>query len=440
MNLKPTITAVVIEDSISPAGLRVTTLALRYPRIVHAEFMTHRAFSRNAGSSRAIPTAKMLRQIRREPAAPVSWGRNQPGMQAGEELTGWRLWGVKATWLALAKISAFGSWIMMKLGAHKQVANRVTEPYQYMNTLVTSTDWSNWEQLRCHPDADPTIQDLAIEIMTALDVSTPTPLGFDEWHLPYVTEKERRDIPLASQLKLSTARCARVSFAPFDGNAQYDKEFQRHDHLVSSRPVHSSPTEHQCRPMGGTEMQFGNLRGWRQYRYQVEAEALQRDLASNHQPMILRRSWSPEEHALHARGKELVQRHMQQNVLRNLGTAELPITTTFTRGRVSAVGAPDPNPLSGQPGAEFILPFGAIRVQESLEKSSDHGGLTFHKDIRTETKGRGGYPYPLDPHFHDAPVKPLQEIQDAFSSSTQADPSPSSSSGAGSDSGGSSND
>ena len=81
-----TIQAKIIEDSISSTGKRITTFQLLYPRFIHAELMTHRVFSRNASSSRAIPVTKMLAMVREDPAMPIHWGRNQPGMQAKEEL------------------------------------------------------------------------------------------------------------------------------------------------------------------------------------------------------------------------------------------------------------------------------------------------------------------------------------------------------------------
>ena len=48
--------AEVLIDSVNPAGQRLTTFVLRFPRFVLSEFNTHRMFSRNASSSRAIPT------------------------------------------------------------------------------------------------------------------------------------------------------------------------------------------------------------------------------------------------------------------------------------------------------------------------------------------------------------------------------------------------
>lgn len=436
MKLKPTITARVIEDSISPAGDRIITLQLRYPRIIHAEQLTHRNQNRNAGSSRAIPTKKMLAQIFNDPAMPTEWGSNRPGMQAGDALTGWRLFGVRSLWSIAAKFAAVMSWGMMKLGAHKQIANRVTEPYQYMNTLITASleSWHAYFDLRAHPDADPTIRDLAIENLTAIEMSTPMPLGFDEWHLPYVTQKERAELPLAMQLKLSTARCARVSFEPFDGNAAHEKEVERHNLLVGSRPVHASPTEHQARPMQGMEAQYGNLKGWRQYRYQVEADAAARDRAEGRKTDWLRRTLTPEDHKRRNQRKLEVQALMQQRMLKDLGTAELPIKTSFARGGV--VQKPVGGLALTRNNSEYVVP-----------KSSGLDPLT--SDGIVGSGFRGGYPYPLEPteplplsSVHDwvDPKEHTKRVDTPFNLADHASPSTDSGSASSGDSGGSSND
>jgi len=283
----------VIQASQSPAGYRVLTLELRYPRIILAELNTHRAFSRNSGSSRAIPVQTMLKSIREHPAMPVSWGKNQKGMQAGEENTQKvevpeSLRKAFHEYVGLSfrddeySLSAeqawkFSAWLMASMSEafsdaqyHKQVANRLTEPFQWMNTVLSATDWENFFDLRVHPDADPTFQDLAFKIQHAWKTAEYKLVQYGEWHLPYVLEEEQR-LPLHAKLKLSTARCARVSYTPFDGNASHEAEFERHDLLVGSRPWHASPTEHQCTPDIGD---FGNFRHWKQYRQFVEAQEL----------------------------------------------------------------------------------------------------------------------------------------------------------------------
>jgi hypothetical protein len=265
------------------------TVQVRFPRIVHSELMTHRALNKNAGSSRAKPIKKMLAQVFREPACPVEWGAAQAGMQAHTQLTGWRLFGVKALWKSAAMFAAAHSWAMMKLGAAKQIANRVTEPYQYIDVLISGTEWDNFDMLRCHPDADPTMQALAIEIMTAIELSVPKLLRFGQWHLPYVTAEERRTLPLHDQKIISAARCARISYDPFDGNPSVEKERERFAKLVGQQPIHASPTEHQATP-AMTSVRSGNLVGWLQLRGDIEKE-----LKNLPMPPRLRRSLTADE-------------------------------------------------------------------------------------------------------------------------------------------------
>lgn len=153
-----TISAKIVADSISPAGGRLVTMELCYPRFIHSEFLTHRMFSRNASSSRAIPVEKMLQQVQENPAMPVHWGKNQPGMQAREEIfpnTG------KDLWKIYAKQTAKNAEELNLIGYHKQVVNRLLEPFQYIKVIVTATEWDNFFKLRLHEDAQPEMYELA---------------------------------------------------------------------------------------------------------------------------------------------------------------------------------------------------------------------------------------------------------------------------------------
>ena len=147
----------IIKDSVSREGKNLTTMQLKYPRFIHAEFMTHREFSRNASSSRAIPVAKMIEMVRTDPAMPIHWGANQPGMQADNQLTGEGLAGTVSAWGWAANYAADQAEYMSKLGAHKQVANRILEPFQWISVVMSSTQWANFYGLRCHPEAQPEI-------------------------------------------------------------------------------------------------------------------------------------------------------------------------------------------------------------------------------------------------------------------------------------------
>lgn len=264
------IEAKVIEDSIYEGGQRLTTMQLKYQRFLHPEFMTHRVFSRNASSSRAIPVAKMLQQVYEDPAMPVEWGKNQPGMQARELLSAEDTESAKSSWLLAAKLAAGAAEALMETGVHKQITNRLLEPFQWIHVVVTATDWDNFFALRDHPDAQPEIRELARAMKAAMAASTPRVLGFGEWHLPYLDDAERLGLPIKDQIACSVARCARVSYLRHNLTApNLEDDKQLHDRLVLAVPPHMSPTEHQATPTLDTSKQ-ANLRGWMQYRRQVE--------------------------------------------------------------------------------------------------------------------------------------------------------------------------
>lgn len=284
-----TIEAKVIADSIEPRGTRLTTLQLKYPRFIHSEFMTHRMFSRNASSSRAIPVEKMLEENCN--ALPIHWGKNKPGMQADKESypeIGQPIWTQARQW---AKTSAH---YMHQKGLHKQIVNRLTEPFQHINVIVTATEWENFFKLRLHPDAQPEIQELARIMKEAMDRSIVRRLKSGEWHLPYIQPIEfcfvgTEHIPAEENeidswetaIKCSVARCARVSYLNHDQTKPtIEKDIALYDRLLSSG--HMSPFEHIATPFRPQESwmdipgithtdKLGNLwsnnfRNWAQYR------------------------------------------------------------------------------------------------------------------------------------------------------------------------------
>jgi thymidylate synthase ThyX len=269
------IEAKVVAHSISEKGKEIVTLQLRYPRFIHAEFMTHRVFSRNSASSRAIPVAKMIEQVRSDPAEPVHWGKNQPGMQAREEVAD--IGEARRQWRLAANVAADRAEFMNAMGLHKQIVNRILEPWQWMQTIVTATEWENFFDLRCHPDAQPEIQALAVAMRTAIRESVPVQRPYqaanteESWHLPYITHDERRSVRVPKLLAMSVARCARVSYLKHDGtHATFEEDVALFDRLVGSTPIHASPCEHQAAPMQVAECQSRNLLGWLQFRQLLE--------------------------------------------------------------------------------------------------------------------------------------------------------------------------
>ncbi|MCB1466529.1 MAG: FAD-dependent thymidylate synthase [Rhizobiaceae bacterium] len=283
-----TISAQIIKDSVSQDGIRLTTMHLRYPRFIHAELMTHRDFSRNARSSRAVPVAKMIQEIIDNPVVPLFWGKNQKGMQASQECNEPIMhpitkspWPREDAWLLARYRAVEIARAFMSAGYHKQVVNRLLEPFMHIDVLVSSTNWSNFFALRDHDDAEPHIQVLAREMRKAMDVSKPNDLLPGMWHLPYTDDRDLDILGRETAIKLSVARCARISYAPFDGDASIESELRRYDTLVGSQPLHASPAEHQATPdvndgkvklHGKTYTAWsqsylhGNFTGWCQYR------------------------------------------------------------------------------------------------------------------------------------------------------------------------------
>ena len=304
---------VIAKSASSVNGGTVTTFSLEYPRFIHSEFMTHRLFSRNAASSRAIPVEKVIEQVEDNPAIPIHWGKNQKGMQAKEECTElvyqkyyseldgydgyWtpREW----AWRFCAKESCKRAKEFSESGYHKQVVNRILEPYQFIKVVVTATSFDNFFWLRCHSDAQPEIRELADCMYKAYQQTEAAVLSPGVWHVPYVDytsvlgytipingdyENGRIDLTLAEALKVSASCCAQVSFRSLD--TSLEKALRIYDRLVESKPVHSSPLEHQCTPIvnpefkstediwedGVTHMDVdynfwsGNFKGWIQHR------------------------------------------------------------------------------------------------------------------------------------------------------------------------------
>lgn len=208
---------------------------------------------------------------------PVHWGANQKGMQAKSELQGFKQWVSRALWNISGKVACVFSYAMYLCGLHKQIANRITEPWQHIEVVVTATDWDNFMDLRDHSDAQPEIRVLAQEIKNAMAASKPVlrksdPRDARSWHLPYVFDVERLNHSISELLAMSSARCARVSYLTHDKqNPKPENDIKLHDSLVGSVPIHASPTEHQAFPMTAGNMYFANFRGWKQYRKQVEA-------------------------------------------------------------------------------------------------------------------------------------------------------------------------
>lgn len=262
-----TITAKVIVDSIADGCPRITTMQLRYPRFIHSEFMTHRVFSRNASSSRAIPVERMIQDVIDDPAMPVHWGAEQKGMQAGEELPRGEY-----AWMAARDEAVYNAQLLAAAGYHKQIVNRILEPFQHINVLVTSTEWDNFFALRDHPDAQPEIQALARAMREAMAGSEPLELWQGDWHMPYITAPDYMgNGALFDQFKkISAARCASVSYKTVDGkHMTAERALSVFDKLTGDQ-LHASPFEHIARPDPDNGPGCRNFTRWHQWRADLE--------------------------------------------------------------------------------------------------------------------------------------------------------------------------
>ena len=230
-------------------GKRITTLHCHFPRFILAQVNTHRMFSRNTASSRAVPIQKMIDRINSEPVIPVHWGKNQAGMQASEEVDAETKEKALQEWRLAALNASKTAEKLLELGLHKQIANRILEPFMWAETIVTATEWDNFFKLRLHEDSQPEIQELARCMKEAMDKSVPVE---SQVHLPYITYDElnqaSKETPEDMFLKLaplSAARCARVSYLNHEGKTPNpDKDMETFQKLKSGG--HWSPMEHQA--------------------------------------------------------------------------------------------------------------------------------------------------------------------------------------------------
>lgn len=255
----------VIADSLGCRS-RLTTMEITYPRIIHAEMLRHRVFSRNTASSRAIPIARVIEQVRTNPFIPLHWGAAQGGMQAYTEVNDEAQADATALWLEQSRVACLAAETMSKnLGLHKQVVNRLLEPWVWATEIVTASQWTNFFHLRCHEAAEPHCQKIAYMMREALEDSTPVKLGIGDWHIPFGSDMSP-DFKATDRLKIATARLARTSYIKHNNVKELQDDIDRHDSLATSG--HWSPFEHCARngPEYGTSAggNFGS--GWLQYR------------------------------------------------------------------------------------------------------------------------------------------------------------------------------
>lgn len=323
----------VLLDSISDGPhhpVRLTTFEVTMHRFVLAEFNTHRVFSRNSASSRAIPFEKQVAKVVDSPAIPVEWRAEQSGMQGGDLFTDDEARWAESDWLdardhavkvakALTRNAPYDDF--PGRAAHKSIVNRILEPFLWHTVIVTATEWDGFWAQRCSALAQPEIRVAAEAMKEAYDASEPTELSHGQWHTPLIQpsddfqtaledwdfrveeasrrleadhpDMEQQEADLLKQIvaappltgwgdvrkAVSAARCARVSYLTHDGRRDIKKDLELFARLATADPGHWSPFEHVATPCPnrwGDQVtidhigrHLGNFRGWDQFRHAI---------------------------------------------------------------------------------------------------------------------------------------------------------------------------
>lgn len=262
------ISAEIIADSLSPKGHRCTSFVLNFPRIVLAEYNTHKMLSRNSASSRAVPFNKMLEKVNSDPFIPIRWMKDHKGMQGNEYFHAFDEEGLRSNWLRARDTAVLQAQTLSEKGLTKQIVNRLLEPFMWHTIITTATEWENFFALRAHEAAEIHIQELAHEMLEIYNNSKPKELKPGEWHIPFGDKFDQdrlhnmvcEDKPTVHnydqqinnlKIKIAVARCARISYFNFEGKDDYHADVELYNNL--SNMGHWSPFEHLSKVMSSQE-------------------------------------------------------------------------------------------------------------------------------------------------------------------------------------------
>lgn len=256
-------------DTLTPNNTRLTTFRLSIPKVLLAQFNTHRVFSRCASSSRAIPIRTNIANTNLEPVEPLTWRENRPGMVAGNELSEFKHDLATLIWRSHRWYSNLTAWLLSHCGVAKEWANRPLDTHSYAQVIVTSSEWGNFINLRMHHAAQDYMHLLADNIYTLLDNNIPTKAKYGDWHLPYIGLIHNAG---EEDILRSVAMCAQVSYRKL-ASPTTSKVHDIIDKLYHT-PMHASPFEHVAvvvRPSDDHKLQRNFNSGLIQYRALVES-------------------------------------------------------------------------------------------------------------------------------------------------------------------------
>lgn len=269
----------VLADSVTTRGDRLITVQITFPRWILAEVNTHRVFSRNSASSRAIPTERIIEQVEANPFVPETFHARVKGMGIGDPLREEQQADARRAWLNACEDALDAARELSEIGIDKSRVNRLLEPFMWHTAIISSTEWDNFFALRCPPGeavredfpAQLEFQEMALRMRSAMRDSEPKLVRDNDWHLPLVHPEydtvgrvEEAEDPFFWP-KVSAGRCARVSYLRHE-----DEESPRDSYLRAAsleRNGHLSPFEHVAQPdLGIGEPDLGNFTGWKQLR------------------------------------------------------------------------------------------------------------------------------------------------------------------------------
>lgn len=260
----------VLADSVSSLdhSKRLITFECIFWRAILPELTRHRTLSLTVRSSRATPSSLALEEVKTSPWGPKEWGMNQKGMTAAEQIAPQLQSLARYIWYSCAANNVKMAEQLVKMEVHKQVVNRLLEPYMCTHVVVSGTEWDNFFKLRISDEAQPEMRDLAVAMKEAMNRSTPTELLPGQWHMPYISEEERKVVSPDDLRLVSAARCARVSYKAFDGSTSIEKDLELAKKLLTNG--HMSPFEAVATPCTEQEYRLSNFKGWNQLRKFVE--------------------------------------------------------------------------------------------------------------------------------------------------------------------------
>lgn len=282
------ISAEIITDVFNGES-RWTCFKVRYPRYIMAEVNTHRMLSRVSASSRAIPTAKLIERVRKDPFIPVHVGANQRGMSAEKEVSEETRERFLNQWKLAAGSACLSASAMESIGVHKQIVNRVLEPFLTVETLIAGTEWGNFFKLRASKEAQPEFACLAYKMLEEYNNSEPKEA--EGWSGPFMDQMPH-GVSHEEKKLIAVARVARISYSNFSGEINIKDDLRLAEQLKSNG--HMSPFEFVVYPLvsGGEKykLKCDNLSGFATFRSTIEKKKTNKAIKKINQ--LDRPSWT----------------------------------------------------------------------------------------------------------------------------------------------------